>query len=133
MRMRCDGQMNRNYIDCERRLDELFAEAFPLGSPALDDWVNIKFELRTIRKEELCVRNEVVEFAMEMERVLQENDHKSGWDRLDIDELFLRITMEYDEAFVAYSEKCIQDLRKEVIDIANCCMFLFHNYPDEVK
>lgn len=126
--------------DYEQQLDALFIEAFPCGSPAVADWAQIKFELQTRRKEMGGVRKEVVEFARMMERVLRENDHKSGWDVLNITELFLMITREYDEAHMAYSEYIdsgdehhIQNLCREAIDIANCCMFLCHNYSNEVR
>ena len=43
------------------------------------------------------IRPEVATFAIEMETVLRENDHKSGWDRMSVHELFSRIKDEFEE------------------------------------
>ena len=87
------------------------------------------------------IRKEVIEFANEMERVLRENDHKTGWDDMRIHRLFNRIKQEFEELQTEYiiynsgllnpedQKKRIQKMRKETIDIANFCMFLCHNYP----
>lgn len=86
-------------------------------------------------------RSELTVFATEMETVLRENDHKSGWKDMSIDDIFYRIKDEFeelDEAHAMYSHplisdgerlSAIQDMRKEAIDMANFCMFLCHNYP----
>lgn len=100
-----------------------------------------------------AIRPEVAKFAIEMETVLRENDHKSGWDELDIGDLFYHISCEYRELKAVYDEyhvghldssgfvlgtgeerhirylKYIQRMREEALDIANFCMFLCHNYP----
>lgn len=86
------------------------------------------------------VRPEVAKFAIEMEMVLRENDHKSGWDVMEYDELFSRIRDEFNELKKAFDDitdpqmdshedESIQHMCKEAIDIANFCMFLRHNYP----
>jgi len=82
------------------------------------------------------VRPEVAAFAIEMEGVLQKNDHKTGWDKLGVYALFSGIRREFDELDSAYhnyidseDEVNIQRMRDEALDIANFCMFLCHNYP----
>ena len=84
------------------------------------------------------VRREVAEFAIEMESVLQKNDHKSGWDKMVIPDLYDRIEDEYEELTRAYDRyddpheytpEAVQDMRKECIDLANFCMFFCHNNP----
>ena len=87
------------------------------------------------------IRPEVAMFALEMERVLEENDHKTGWCDLSIHVLYTRIKQEFEELQEQYitmnhhlgdNEQFIQKMRDEAIDIANFCMFLCHNYPKEV-
>ncbi len=84
------------------------------------------------------IRPELAEFAIEMESVLRENDHKSGWDEMGLHRLFDRIKQEFEELQREYIFACdsyprdarrIQNMRREAIDIANFCMFLCHNYP----
>jgi len=80
------------------------------------------------------IRPEVAAFAIEMETVLRENDHKSGWDRMSVHQLFSRIKDEFEElqreyilqtnALDGVNRK--DRLRKEAIDVANFCMFLSH-------
>jgi len=96
----------------------------------------------------IIVRPEVAKFALEMEYVLRENDHKTGWESMDCDKLVHRIRDEVKEL----SEACykvgvardnirkkrtsnynlrVREMEKEAIDVANFCMFLYHNYPSE--
>lgn len=88
------------------------------------------------------VRPEVAQFAIEMEMVLRENDHKSGWDEMSYHQLFGRIKQEFEELQREYilhahskdsmnrdgSAKGLTRMREEAIDIANFCMFFCHNY-----
>ena len=101
------------------------------------------------------VRPEVAKFAIEMETVLRENDHKSGWDELELLDLFYHIQLEFHEMKEVYDGYYSEDrtdsdgallgtkqerhitylvyaqrMREEAIDIANFCMFLCHNYPE---
>lgn len=87
------------------------------------------------------VRPEVALFALEMEEVLEDNDHKTGWDDLSIHALYNRIKQEFEELQEQYivmnhhlgdDKQFVQKMRGEAIDIANFCMFLCHNYPKEV-
>ena len=90
-----------------------------------------------IIKSEL-IRPEVARFALEMERVLKENDHKSGWDEMSIHQLFSRIKDEFEELQMEYvlwahtasqiRGKHKEKMCKEAIDISNFCMFLCHSY-----
>ena len=78
------------------------------------------------------IRPELAAFAMEMEDVLQENDHKTGWDEMSIHQLFSRIKNEFEELqreYILYTRPIDgvdrkDRLRKEAIDVANFCMFL---------
>jgi hypothetical protein len=87
-----------------------------------------------------AIRPDVAKFAIEMETVLRENDHKTGWKAMEYDTLFRRIKDEFEELQDAQcrisSHLCdradpvyIQAMRRESLDIANFCMFLCHNYP----
>ena len=81
------------------------------------------------------LRPELQEFAEEMERVLRNNDHKSGWDSMSIHSLFERIKGEFEELQREYilmnnatdSGGRIHRMGHEAIDIANFCMFLHYN------
>ena len=87
--------------------------------------------------ETIQIRPELAKFASEMEMVLRENDHKTGWDGMSIHQLFSRIKDEFEELQREYIlHTCAlgcgdrtERLRGEAIDIANFCMFLCHNYP----
>ena len=101
------------------------------------------------------VRPEVAKFAIEMETVLRENDHKSGWDEMELLDLFYHIRLEFNEMKEVYDGYYSEDrtdsngvvlgtkqeqhiayliyaqrMREEAIDIANFCMFLCNNYPN---
>lgn len=84
------------------------------------------------------LRQEVLDFALEMEQVLKENDHKTGWDELSVHALYDRIKQEFEEFQREYilaanhfpiDNTRLMKMRKESIDLANYCMFLCHNYP----
>ena len=78
------------------------------------------------------IRPELAAFALEMETVLRENDHKSGWDTMSVHQLFSRIKDEFEELQREYTLQTNaldginrrDRLRKEAIDLANFCMFL---------
>ena len=84
------------------------------------------------------LRPELQEFAEEMERVLRNNDYKSGWDSISIHELFERVKDEFEELQRDYIKmnnaidgaELIQRMGHEAIDIANFCMFL-HNHTQK--
>jgi hypothetical protein len=105
------------------------------------------------RVERQSVRPELAAFVIEMEGVLRKHDnHKSGWESLDVGDVFYHIQLEFNELKTVYDERhsdCIgtdgfltgteeeqhirfleyvQRMREEAIDIANFCMFLCHNY-----
>jgi hypothetical protein len=108
----------------------------PKIEESITDWKNDPSGANRV-----VIRPEVAEFAIEMEKVLRENDYKKGWDKLTIDDLFFRIKDEYEEleqAYDLYANPLIgidevrdemHNMRREAIDIANFCMFLCHNYP----
>ena len=81
-----------------------------------------------------AIRPELATFVIEMENVLQENDHKSGWDNMSIHALYSRIKQEFEELQREYILQTNaldgvnrrDRLRKEAIDVANFCMFLSH-------
>ena len=81
-----------------------------------------------------AVRPEVARFAVDMETILRNNDHKTGWDNLSIHQLFDRIKGEFEELQREYilqtnvpdGKDRTQRLQDEAIDIANYCMFLCH-------
>ena len=79
----------------------------------------------------MIVRPAVQRFAEAMEKILRENDHKSGWQDMEDSEIFDRITDERDELLLAlngYDDlKTIEKIKDEAVDLANFCMMLFDN------
>lgn len=79
------------------------------------------------------VRPSVKRFAIEMEKVLRENDYKGGWNELSDDHLINRMFQEWIELHDAMiirnrlNAKTTIDMQKECIDIANFAMMLFDN------
>lgn len=69
------------------------------------------------------MRPPVYRFALQMERVLKQNDYKGGWDTCSISYLDMRLQQEIHEYSKATS---IQDQQKELTDIANFCMMIYN-------
>jgi NTP pyrophosphatase (non-canonical NTP hydrolase) len=77
------------------------------------------------------MRDEVVKFAEVMEKKLQENEHKGGWDDCSIDFLTYRLRQETAELFEALTlfhrmpneqtKKLVED---ECADVGNFAMFI---------
>jgi len=76
------------------------------------------------------MRKEIKEFAEEMERVMQENDaiKRNSWKNLPISYLEHKLIEEYQEWYLLSN---IKNNKKELIDIANICMMLWHRYKEE--
>lgn len=72
------------------------------------------------------VRRSVIDFAIEMERVLRKNDYKSGWDTCEVGYLVGKLfeeTGEFSREYFRYAN--ISHSSEETIDIANICMMLW--------
>jgi hypothetical protein len=90
--------------------------------------------------EEIRLRPEVKRFAVLMEKILRENDHKEGWDHCDLDYLMNKLKEEFDEVWELYEEEKTarsqgdpdnfdpNEFCGECIDIANVCMMLVDNH-----
>lgn len=76
------------------------------------------------------MRSIVREFAHIMEEVLQENDHKGGWDKMSIMQLTNRLDEEVLELFVELSKDTIDaaKVRNEAADVANFAMFIYDKF-----
>jgi NTP pyrophosphatase (non-canonical NTP hydrolase) len=77
-----------------------------------------------IRERLVSLRPEVALFALEMERKLQENDHKGGWSRCTKQYLSMRLTQEREELRRAVERGDPNDIRREAADVANFAMML---------
>jgi len=83
------------------------------------------------------MRKEIKEFAEEMERVMQENDAKKvdSWKSLPIqclEDLLLGRFEDYQYATEFEEYKfTITGHKRELINIANICMMLWHRYKEE--
>jgi len=80
------------------------------------------------------LRPSVVEFAMEMEKILQEHDtikESDGWQNESIEWLFKRLVQEvfklYGAIFVE-SQLIPTSIRKECCDVANFAMMIFDHF-----
>jgi len=83
-------------------------------------------------------RPAVMRFAEAMERVLQKNDYKGGWDECKLSYLIDRIKGEYGEAREKWdmvkSREDYGGVAEELIDVANFCMMFWdtiHKERDE--
>lgn len=83
----------------------------------------------------------VEEFANVMEDVLKENDHKGGWDNMDIEALLFRLKEEVveleDELQNAWGFDTAA-IRSEAADVANFAMFIYDKFgrvndPEDFK
>ena len=78
----------------------------------------------------------VIEFAVEMERQLQDNDHKSGWGHLDLEDLLKMLKEEVEELeraicqgdiLIPPGKKEINKIIHEAADVANFAMMIADN------
>lgn len=70
------------------------------------------------------IRPEVARFALAMEEVLRQNDHKGGWRDCSLDYLVGRLQDEFHELMEAVRGKD-PDIRKEAVDLANFSMMIW--------
>lgn len=91
----------------------------------------------------LIPRESVRQFSRAMENILQQNDHKDGWEHMTYPELYDRLTEELQEVKGVldavekdvYADKPIpqdvidgyEEVQREVVDVANFCMFVYDN------
>ena len=86
--------------------------------------------------EKELARNDVMLFAVAMEKVLQENDWKDGWDGETINYLYIKFEEEVREVKGIVGKTFIElyddqfemgkfQLKKELVDVANLCMMLW--------
>ena len=73
-----------------------------------------------------AVRPVVQWFAQEMERVLKQNDHKSGWQDMSLTEIMARLREESLELAIEVRRNDLNAgaIVKEAVDVANFCMFM---------
>jgi len=80
-------------------------------------------------------RPAVMRFAESMERVLQKNDYKGGWDECKLSYLIDRIKGEYGEAREKWdmvkSREDYGGVAEELIDVANFCMMFWDTIHKE--
>lgn len=84
---------------------------------------------------DLFARQEVRDFAYNMEKVLRDNDHKSGWAGEDLDILFELLRQEVEELEDSLESsfnplEYRKAVKKECIDVANFCMMIFSNLEE---
>jgi len=73
------------------------------------------------------MRTSVKRFALNMETVLRENDHKFGWRDLSFSHLLIRIKGEIEELEDALINQNKENIVHECADIANFLMMIVDN------
>ena len=77
-------------------------------------------------------RNSVLEFAGVMQKKLDENSHKGGWEGCDNSYLFKRLNQEIKEMKTAIKKnKNRHMVIRECADIANFAMMIADNYEQQ--
>jgi hypothetical protein len=74
-------------------------------------------------KNYMIIRPEIMEFAEEMEKKMASHDRERGesWKQCSLEYLRARLSEEVIESYVPNADP------REVIDVANFCMMIFHN------
>lgn len=70
-------------------------------------------------------------FAGEMEKRLEANDHKTGWQFATLQYLSMRLTQERKELERAIKNKDIKNVVEECADIANFAMMIADNVNED--
>lgn len=78
------------------------------------------------------MRPELAMFAQYMEHKLKLNDHKGGWEKCTIEDLFNKLRREVDELEVAIKEEPSLNVAFEAADIANFAMMITWNVMREL-
>ena len=90
---------------------------------------------------EYDIRDQLVEFISEMEKILKENDYKGGWDSCSIKFIRDKLIEEFREVLLETrkvinektDEKTVEKTQKEAIDLANMCMILYDKLKTQYK
>lgn len=75
--------------------------------------------------EDNMLRPTLADFAVQMEKKLRKNDHKTGWRDLPIEALHRLLLLEVKELEVALDFLGVEDVQDECKDIANFAMMLY--------
>lgn len=91
-------------------------------------------------EQKITIREEVEWFAQEMEKILQANDHKPGWEGDELGCLYSRLREEAEElrrvllrddvsglTAAALSTDVLRLIIKEAVDVANFAMMISDN------
>ncbi len=70
-------------------------------------------------------REQVRDFAEEMERKLARNDHKRGWLELPVEALMLKLCVEIEELRIALDYETIEEAMAEAVDVGNFAMMVW--------
>ena len=71
------------------------------------------------------VRKPLMDFAIEMDKKLRKNDHKTGWRELPIEAIKKLLYIELQELEVALEFLSVAEARKECVDAGNFVMILY--------
>ena len=82
------------------------------------------------------IRNEVIEYAVEMEKKLQANDHKKDWKSLSVSDsawFLSRLKDEVAELEEALEIGTTEDIVKETADVGNFAMMIMDVFRREER
>jgi len=81
-------------------------------------------------EEVVGVRLEIRELAHAMEVKMRKNDHKGGWEDMDVGELIERLLQEVGELTKALIAEGSDHVRDECVDVANFAMMIHAQHQD---
>jgi hypothetical protein len=90
---------------------------------------------------EMVIRDDVADFALAMEKVLEEHDDRPGWEHMTDRELFNMLGEELIELSIELKQGGLEpyasltefiknnftNIQHELVDVANFCMMLYSN------
>jgi hypothetical protein len=74
---------------------------------------------------EVIFRDALARFAYQMETVLRKHDHKTGWRERPVEALVALMNLEHEEFKIALEFFEVEDVRGELVDIANFAMIIW--------
>ena len=79
------------------------------------------------------VRDEIMELAMEMERIMRKHDETKGdsWKEMPIEDLRMLVSQELNEWYSAISRQSISDERYEIVDAIITLMMVRHRLGEK--
>ena len=108
--------------DFKKWLKDNGSEAIPFAEDIA--YIN-SFAEDFAQQEAIELRTPLKDFALVMESILKENDHKGGWEWDTPQQLMTRLDEEVGELHQAFRDNDPYLVQKELVDVANFCMMIY--------